>query len=295
MDHPSALNSLLRELLRRADEAQRAGLTPRVAFDCDQTLIDGDIGEATLASLTLSGELPTQAEWWSPLKAVLGQEGLQSLFDRYEQARRSGAVPVGLFQALWRAYEALCEAHILEGYLFAATVWYGAPASQLTERCEEVAKRALTTEVRACPKTGGVVSRGVRVRPVMRSLVRALQGAGVEVWVVSSSQRGLVQAIAPYLDIPSARVLGIDLKLEQGRSGLTPVEPCPVAEGKSQRFISEHGAPPIGMLGDSRYDLPLMRTAGWGALIDHGQPVLAQLAQEEGFHVIPSSVVSTLG
>ena len=136
------------------------------------------------------------------------------------------------------------------------------------------------------------MSRGVRVRSVMTSLIGELERAGVEVWVVSSSQRALVQAVAPHLQLSPTRVLGIDVQHEQGRSGVRPVEPCPVAEGKSARFLAELGEPPIGMFGDSRYDLPLMQTAGWGALIDHNNPALARAAEALGVHVIPASLVS---
>lgn len=286
------LEPLLRELIGHAEEARLQGLTPRVAFDCDKTLIDGDIGEATLASMTLSGSLPERDAWWEPLGAVLSAEALQNLIDRYQRARQAMSVSPELFSELWGAYEALCQADIKAGYLYAARIWLGCSLSGLQARSAEAVSRALAMSLAPCPHAGGLVSRGVRPRPVMRALIDALHQADIEVWVVSSSERSLVQALTPHLGVMPERVIAIDFEPHAGLVSAQPVEPCPIGSGKTERYLSVHEHPPLGMFGDSRHDLPLMQTAGWGALIDHGHVELLQRATALGAHIIPAAEVS---
>lgn len=293
MTQKSAI-SLLQEVCVRAQKARLMGIIPRVAFDCDQTLIDGDIGEATLATVILNGELPRQQAWWAPLLEILDESVLKTLKTRYELESKQGLISPDLFHQIWTAYEMLCQRNIREGYLLAARIWLGLSEQQMTERCHYFVSEALKNDLHPCPKTGSIVSRGVRPRPYMMALIKALTAQEIEVWIVSSSQRQLVQILAPHLGIPPQRVLGIDFHIDE-HIGADPIEPCPIAQGKSERFLSVHQNPPLGMFGDSRYDLPLMETSGWGVLIDHGSVAVVQMAQKLGVvQILPASEVSDL-
>ncbi|MBI2945558.1 MAG: haloacid dehalogenase-like hydrolase [Candidatus Wallbacteria bacterium] len=106
-----------------------------------------------------------------------------------------------------------------------------------------------------------------RVYAAQRNLIRALQGKGWDVWIVSASNRWIVQAGAPYLGVAPSRVVGIDLVVRDGV--LTSELAYPVTWGLGkvaaiERFI---GARPDFASGDSRGDLEMMEQARRLALL----------------------------
>jgi len=289
------LSPLFNELLERAAERRAQGSTPRVAFDCDQTLIEGDIGEAALATLALRAELPTEQSWWAPLETAIGAQARDELRLQYLEARDAQRVPPALCRALLAAYESLCKRDVRQGYLFAAGVWQGRALEEQARLAEDLVGQALSAPLSPCDQTETLSSRGVRVRPLMRALVKALEAEGVEVWVVSSSERSLVAALATRLGLSSSQVLGLDFELIEGRVTGQPIEPIVIERGKCERFMSVHAEPPIGMFGDSQYDLPLMELSAWGVLIDHGDEALAARARALGVYIIPATTLRPNG
>ena len=75
---PSILNEVDRILvdLQRTFLSLHPNETPRVVFDCDQTLIEGDIGEYTLAYMLHHKLSHTDPQWWSYLSSVLDDDSL---------------------------------------------------------------------------------------------------------------------------------------------------------------------------------------------------------------------------
>jgi phosphoserine phosphatase len=292
--HGEALYAALSERLKAAEGVKR------IAFDCDKTLIQGDIGEATLATLLLRGGLKAGALWWRPLEergliSACPEGGLRA---RYERALSSeeGVTP-SLFAELWAAYEGLCALDIQEGYLLAARCWAGYTPHEARASARDEVSEALERPLTPCELTQGHAPRGVRVRPLMRELIERLHAEGVEVWVVSSSQQYTVEAMVAHLGVPPERVMGIEFhSTEEAVVGHDCVTPAPIEEGKRACYLAAHGAPPVAMFGDSRYDLPLMEASGWGVLIDHESPdKLSEVrarAEALGAHVIHASLVN---
>jgi phosphoserine phosphatase len=294
--HGEVLYAALSERLKATEGVKR------VAFDCDKTLIQGDIGEATLATLLLRGALKGGEAWWRPLEErglinACPQEGLQT---RYLQALNSKqGVNPALFEELWTAYEGLCALDIQEGYLLAARCWAGYTPQEARALAHAEVSEALQRPITPCEQTSRLAPRGVRVRPLMRELIDRLHAEGVEVWVVSSSQQYTVEAMVAHLGVPPERVMGIELhSTEGGEVGHDCVRPAPIEEGKRACYLAAHGTPPVAMFGDSRYDLPLMEASGWGVLIDHDNPEgsegineLRARAEALGAHIIHASLV----
>ena len=138
---------------------------------------------------------------------------------------------------------------------------------------EPVEKRTWTSPT-SRPGQAGVLSvswkNGLRLIPEMQDLTRALQAAGIEVWVCTASFVDVIQEIASNpaygYHIPAARVLGMELERDergaikpQFRSGYDQT----YGPGKSRtihRFlVSRHGHGPIMVAGDSKGDLDMLQ------------------------------------
>lgn len=290
------LTPALEHIRALASSSPAAGRAPdhplRVAFDCDKTLVAGDIGEAAFARLISQGRVRSLDAWWAPLPAEEAR-ALRPAYEREaariaaERARGGEPEPLNarLFGDLWGSYERLCALNIREGYLFAARCFTGYTPREAAALAAEQVEEALSSPVTA----GEGPCLGVRPRPAMRALVAALEGEGLEVWVVSSSHEALVTPLVTReLGVPSGRVIavGFELDAESGLLSPSPVEPCPIEEGKRTRFLEQLGAPPLLMVGDSRYDLPLMRASAGGVFVDHGRAVLRAEAEELGALII---------
>ena len=292
-----------------SSEAARHPEEPRFAFDCDQTLIRGDLGEATYRRALAHRWIISHDAWWRHLD--VGEIGSaperaawRVAYERESQARSlSGGYAEGLPRVdtlsaeLWSAYETLCRVDVRSGYIYAARSVY----------------QRLDVEVATLALTALADDPAVEERSSMRSFVEHLADSG-EVWVVSSSQAEIVRALARRYKISDARVVGIDFRCDaKGRYTDELIHPAPIDAAKVDAFkaaakdvseiaphdsVSDRSAPsPTArgltlMVGDSRYDLPMMRYAACAILIDHKRSTeLTRAAFELGATCIPYSSV----
>ena len=103
-----------------------------------------------------------------------------------------------------------------------------------------------------------------RVRP-RRWLIEALRAAmarGVQVTIVSASPRLTVQRGALLYGLAQCEIIAVDTHSD------AVVEPAPVGNGKVQAWQRRGLPPPDLALGDSRWDLPLLRSARVGLLLE---------------------------
>ena len=262
-------------LVESTDEAS----SPIVAFDCDQTLITGDIGETLLFDSLENLQIQGDSGWWSMLAPVADPEPLREGYERAQALNHP--LDIDLLSAIWTAYTALCVADIRAAYLWAASCFNEQSSLAVRARCRAFLTQALEAPALIDPRGH---PRGVRSRPQIISLIEALHAREVEVWIVSSSQQPMVESVAERYGIPLRRVIGIDFERDaEDRYTRSPRHPVPVAEDKWSRFNAEIGRAPTVMFGDSRHDLPLMKVAGGGVLIHSPNTPLWIEAEEQGF------------
>lgn len=267
-----------------------------VAFDFDNTLVCGDVGEATLAWLVRHRRLraETVAALTPPFRTAAGE--------RIEAAR---------LPDLTAYYEALLEGSghgaadpnpLTRGYLWAAEVLAGLSPNQVVRATAAVAAAARESEVRWLEVTPG---RTAYPRPwfypAMVELIAVLQRHRFVVWIVSASNvwsvRWMVlQVLNPRLrrlgvawGIPPEQVIGVAPLLRDRRdrefkdrvlvrtdaayarletrvlAGLrltTPLDqPVPVYAGKVACLWDALGRAPYLAAGDSPGDLPMLAFA----------------------------------
>jgi phosphoserine phosphatase len=234
-------------------------------FDCDKTLITGDIGEASFRRALRQRWTISHDAWWRHLDAAeiataderahwrRAYENEAKISDRIITDDQSDS----LSDDLWRAYETLCELDVYLVYIYVARFAYQRTQDEISELTRAAFSEDSTTQV----------------RDMMYDFVNHLQSRGGHIWVVSSSHIESVRVIAEHYHIPKSQVIGIDFIRHESTTHCSDhlVTPVPINTGKVDAFFARHLEQPALMMGDSFYDLPLMAAAQHRFLIDHHQ------------------------
>jgi len=263
--HDGILNSMdLSSFLARHGD-HTGGAAPVAAFDCDGTIIRGDIGESMLYFQLEEFLFRTSpAEVWP---AHPDRAGLDRLFNdaaRIDSAERThhpgyrrfvDAILSWYFDQL--ATEKIPQ--ITAGCADITRLWAGyAP-----EEVRRIARRNLDHELGLPlgPRQLGsyTVTRGARFLQESRQLLETLRQAGFQIWAISGSNRWSVEPVFASLGVPPDHVLGIGLAIQAGTFTAEVPDPIPVHEGKV-RTLQHAGVPvPVLTASDSPLDLPLLQ------------------------------------
>jgi phosphoserine phosphatase len=111
--------------------------------------------------------------------------------------------------------------------------------------------------------------RELRLRAEMQELIRTMQNAGWDVWVISASAQWLVEVAAEWYGIPPSRVVGMRRQIVDGRISGTVLPPISFSDGKLdayQTFVNRT-RPPTFAAGDSLYDWKLLEWADEARLL----------------------------
>ena len=279
-------------LVSEAAAIRQTGLRPVAAFDFDQTCIEGDLGAQF--HLELSRRRAYALEPESPLRALLREtpeaEQLVSLLqERDPPAAQLTAELACLYTRVLRArgsFEAaawapLLHAGLLEADLaaLAERVWAEltqAPSEPCTERCQDGVAVGWT--------------RGLRVRPKMVELIGLLEGAGVEVRIVSQTNVWALRPAMASLGLASDRAVGSRCEVAGGMIQPLLVLPTTYREGKvaCHRAAAGEGAVLLVAAGDSENDLALLGAARMGLWVERGDGRHLRTAAASGWMVASS-------
>ncbi len=246
-DHmTAAIPAALLEQLDRVDE--KYGNLPKkekiVVFDMDNTLLIGDIGDATFAQLRIEE-----------------QEGPVTIDN----------TPIPL---TWKDYETLLEEKgKVEAYTRVLTAMKGIPFRRLLEATCYVMELGeqedcdyLELEGRRIPVP--------RINPVMAAVVNYLDFLGYTIYVISATNMYSTQwVVNHYFDIPFSRIFGLKPVIREdskyGRVIGDVVEPpVTVGAGKVEAYRQLIGsAPPLISAGDSDSDLEMLDLTGPDGLV----------------------------
>jgi HAD superfamily phosphoserine phosphatase-like hydrolase len=128
----------------------------------------------------------------------------------------------------------------------------------------------------------------LEIREPIRELVWALHRHGWDVWIVTASPEVLVQALAERMGIHPDRVVGMRSPLGgDGRYAPIVTDPITFREGKVEALRAAAGRDPVFAAGDSGSDAPLLGTARYALLLDHGDPELRAEGEARGWWIEP--------
>ncbi|MFI0987420.1 haloacid dehalogenase-like hydrolase [Streptomyces exfoliatus] len=226
-DNKARLDALI------ADHCRDKGKKPVAVFDWDNTVIKNDVGDATFYWLLRNDRIrPPRNGDWSTTSRHLTPGAAAAL---------GHACPSGV-RTLPTATDTRCADEILSVYGTGATTggaaaftgfdhrrmepqyaWLAQLLRGWTTRQVESFAAAARAENLAAPQ--GAVQRvgtsevtgWVRHYPQQRDLIRTLQDAGFDVWIVSASPEPVVDVWAKGVGVHPSRAIGIRNTIEHGR------------------------------------------------------------------------------
>jgi len=260
--------ALFRSLVaRKAAETAAGAPRPVAAFDCDNTLIDGDISNAMLSRLAEARSGKGRVD------AREAEERVVQTYCRYDQ--------------LWESGHEIEACGYLAGLLEGMTP---AEASALgRDALAEARGRPRCLRRLHVPAGHPPVEmeQGIRVRDPMRSLIDYLRGAGWEVFVVSASPQPVVEAAAALYGVPADHVLGVGTAMRDERLTSDVLAPVTWRQGKADALRARTGLRPTLALGDAWTDFEMLTDAEAAVLIDRGKADLVKAVRARGIVVQP--------
>ena len=210
---------------------------PVAAFDWDNTVIKNDIGDATLFWMIANGKIRSPKNW-SELNPFFTPEAIRALT---ENCPNSGPyLPTDakctdtllsiyttdrLLDGKTAAFRFKNDAHrdtLNPAYVFYTQLFSGYTADEVRDFTRAAVDFNLANPVGATQVLGsGRYPAYIRIYDPMQGLIRDLQNAGFDVWVISASIQASVEVMAKRVGISPDRVIGTRQQLDsEGR--LTP-------------------------------------------------------------------------
>ena len=147
-------------------------------------------------------------------------------------------------RGVYAEYERRVTADVADGFAFAAAALAGWREEALQTYCNEHFERSFEP----------------RVFPYVRDVLKRLDAAGVEVWIVSASPVWPVRAGARALGIDPARVIGVECRVRDGVITGEVLRPVPTLQGKPAQ-LQARGVAVAVAAGNSVLDLPMLEAA----------------------------------
>ena len=237
---------------------------PVAVFDCDGTVIKGDIGEA-MFYYQLENFLfrLSPALLWADFPR---REELNTLYESLadlppEKRTRDRRFPSFANMVLSWYFDQLAEGATEKACVDIVRLLAG--FSPLETR--EMAEATFAGELQA-PVTERLLGRsrlpkGVRFIQESVAMLDRLRKAGFDIWVISGSNQWSVEAVCQRLGVSSDHVIGITLVELGGIFSSTVKKPVPVWEGKVEALQQRIGTMPDFVASDSLYDVPLFKAS----------------------------------
>lgn len=264
------LNRFLQEVDRRTAHAR-----PVAIFDCDDTLIKGDIGESMFYRQIQHFLFRiSPAELWPdhPHRNELSNlyDGLSSLpHEKAVHERRFVSFAELLLD--WY-FDQLAKGDTAKACSDIVRLFSGFTRSEVHTIAHATLRDELSSPLSTFALGRHTLPKGIRYIKESISLLNLLQQHDFDIWVVSGSNQWSVEAVCESIGIESDRVIAIDL--EQDQTALLPsvIQPVPVLEGKVQALQRRIQRPPDIVISDSTYDIPLFNySIGLKVLVSSGR------------------------
>ncbi|WP_016753718.1 HAD family hydrolase [Leptospira santarosai] len=248
----------------------------KAAFDFDNTLVRNDFGEAVM-ELFLSQGVPAYKK---DVSSFLRENVDKVLAARFQDP--------ALFRSLVLSeYESIQSTFGLEAsYRWSSWIFSGHSPEEL----KEISRRVWNEHA----FDSGPHS--VKIYEPMKELVDHLLENRWEVWIVTASPQEIVQSVSPLFGIPTERVLGMQLSLENGLHSSKILEPFTYGKGKVERLKVATGGFVDLAFGDSINDFALLGSAARaGIFLDRGKgvvpPSLTKVQSVSNWNVLKNVVV----
>jgi phosphoserine phosphatase len=268
---------------RRLDEfLGRTHLPGAVAaLDLDGTCLHNDVGEAVLHTMARESLLD--------VSTLLDADLLFRPFREHPQVPDPGqAIRQGNGDAIIQAYRRLIRcAGKQVAYQWAVFLAAGLTEEELTSLSHRVIRQEMAMplgrselEDGICEERPFVIEEGLRPYHAMTKLVHDLQGAGIQVWIVTATNRWSGAAYAEQvLSLPADRVIGMSARVENGRILPEPEPglPATFGDGKVEAIHARIERDPVFAAGDTLSQCEMLCiSTGLSLVIDKGDEALRE-------------------
>ena len=230
---------------------------PYAVFDFDNTCVINDIQQALMAYIC-KNELIRYP-------SLLGDDALFLEKQAYHEA---------VFRHYWKMIN---QGITFEAYIYALRTLVGYREDEAKELCRNII-RDQGSVLGNDELFGVAITKGFQTRSVIRDLMIALIGRGVQICVVSASPWVLVKESLHYDSFPDVPCIGTRLKEESGVFIDSLVLPAPVEKGKIlciQEIFGSERQPILGA-GDSMNDFLMLEYSGIQVAIDRGNQLVEE-------------------
>lgn len=264
------------------------------AFDFDNTLIVGDLGEVAMSYIALQGLLRLDLpEFWKALhhRDLTAEDVLQvqSLYDAIIDDEADSQF-LQMLDLLLTMYERIHEhSGLEEAYRWTKVFFAGRTQEELGKigkyvwqsQLEESFHSAQITNTRSIPM-------GLRIRPYMRELIRELMQRNWQVKIVTASPEDVVRSALGAFALEKDAVHGMNFETDENHLlSFQLREPFPFGSGKSE-LVSRYDLPLRLAAGDSITDKELLLASENAIFFDKkSHPQMVELAKEKNWMIEP--------
>jgi phosphoserine phosphatase len=269
---------------RRLDEFIEQKYEPGsvATFDLDGTIVHNDTGEAVFYHMARQGMMDPQTLLESP--------NVWEPFEKHPDVPNPKPALVDLIgnpatrpafaNAFIRAYRLLIRrAGKLVAYPWAAFLLAGRRPDEIRQISAEVIEVELKRSLRSTWIKGGPpdnrpieLRSGLRPYEAMSRLIARMQAVGIDVWIVTASNRWTAAAYAErFLNLPPQRVIGITPRVVNGviAAELDPDIPVTFGKGKTNAIRKLIGPRPVFAAGDTINQCEMLCMASSLRLVIH--------------------------
>jgi phosphoserine phosphatase len=245
-------------LQRHSNHSSQA--RPTAVFDCDGTVVKGDVGEAMLfyqIEHFLFKVSPASVWPDHPERSML--DGLYRQLAAAEPAARCAHTAFHSFVDIilsWY-FGQINDGKVEKACADIVRLFAGYTLAEVRSIADRVFKEETSSPLTTRKFGSRTVSKGVRYIQESLDLIRELQRLRFTIWAVSGSNKWSVEPVFRQLGIGEDFVIGIDLEEENGVLTPRAKTPIPIRENKVHAFQKQTASLPVLVASDSRNDIPL--------------------------------------
>ncbi len=241
---------------RRSD-----GQRPVAVFDCDGTVIQGDIGEAMFyRQIEHFHFRRSPASIWAdhPLRGEIG-----ALYDELaplpppERILAPSFIRFASILLSWY-FDQIAAGAVTKACADIVRLFAGFTPAEVRVLALETFEEEFSSPFGTRRLGGRDLPRGARYIRESVDLLGALTALEFEIWAVSGSNAWSVEPVFRRFGIPPERVIGIELEVRGGILAETTAGPVPIRAGKIDAMRARGVRTPVIVASDSKNDIPLL-------------------------------------
>jgi phosphoserine phosphatase len=234
---------------------------PTAIFDCDGTVIRGDVGEAMLYY-----QIEKFCFKASPATVWPDHPQRNELDDLYHQlaaANPKERITHPAFHpfadlVLYWYFGQINDGKVEKACADIVRLYAGFTLAEVREiaRCSFEEERSSTESTRQLGAR--ILPKGIHYIKESVDLIREMQRLNFHIWALSGSCKWSVEPVFQHLGIGPEFVIGIEMEEENGVLTSRSKTPIPIRENKVHSFEKHSPAVPVLVASDSRNDIPLL-------------------------------------